>query len=570
MARALLVIASKFIRAGDCPIAMPDKKQSQAILGEFAPLSLAKMLWNRRWMAMGLWVLATATAIVVVRQLHPVYKADVLVLVDSQKIPDRFVASTVDEDLADSLALISQEIMSRTRLTRIIDMFDLYKQERTTKTQEEIIQLMRKDVSLKVEHGAGGGKMGAFRLGYQGANPVVVAKVANELANLYVTENLRTRQDQAEGTVQFLQTQVNDAKKSLSEQEAKVSAFKQKYNGVLPQQENSLLTTLSNLRVQLEGSQEALNRSQAEEEMTQTALSSAEFSAATLEQSLRPKVRSIEAPGDVSGSIAAPRSEVLERQLHELLRRYTPQHPAVQALRADLAEARREESEAATAMAQAAKSRKSSSSLATDDQITSFNPELLHERERIATLKTQLATIKRSIGIETEARQQELATIASVEERVNRLPLVEQQMAALTRNYQTSQENYKSLLDKEFAAGIATQMERSQKSERFTVMDPARIPEKPFKPKRLVIEAAGSLGGLILGALLGVGLEWRKKHLMGEWELPPDVLILGRVPRIEISPKKVAFRRTEPSLCLVIWGMLLAHSWATGLGVLQG
>ncbi len=551
---------------------MPDKTKSRIVPSEFSPLSIVKMLWNRRWMMIAIWVFATVAAVLVVRRLHPVYKADVLVLVDAQKIPDRFVASTVDENLADSLALISQEILSRTRLTKIIDMFDLYKQERETKTREEILQQMRGDISLKVERGSGEGRMGAFRLGYQGGNPVMVAEVANELANLYVTENVRSREDQAEGTVQFLQTQLDEAKKSLDEQEAKVSAFKQKYNGVLPQQENSLLSTLGNLRVQLEGSQDALNRDQAEEDMTQTALSSAEFSQATLARSLRPKSRSsIETPGSGPLNVPRTRSEVLEGQLHELLRQYTPQYPAVQALQAELLEARRDENEAAAAMAKISKSSKTSSAdPANQDQIVALTPELLNERERIAALKTQLSNIKRNIALQTQAREQAIAQIASVEERVNRLPLIEQQMAALTRDYQISQENYKSLLDKELAAGIATQMERSQKSERFTVMDPARVPEKPFKPKRIVIEAGASIGGLLFGALLGVGLEWRKKQLMGEWELPPDVLILGRVPLIEVPSKKIVFHRSEPARLLVLWGILLAPTWIAGMVVLQG
>jgi polysaccharide biosynthesis transport protein len=144
-------------------------------------------------------------------------------------------------------------------------------------------------------------------------------------------------------------------------------------------------------------------------------------------------------------------------------------------------------------------------------------------------------------------------------------------MAALTRNYQISQENYRSLLDKELAAGLATQMERSQKSERFTVMDPARVPEKPFKPKRLMLEAVGSLGGLIVGALLGIGLEWRKKQLMGEWELPPEIMILGRVPRIQLPAKPIVFHQAGSALVLlVVCGAILGQAWRLGSALLKG
>jgi protein tyrosine kinase modulator len=132
-------------------------------------------------------------------------------------------------------------------------------------------------------------------------------------------------------------------------------------------------------------------------------------------------------------------------------------------------------------------------------------------------------------------RDRIVSDIRDYEGRVNNLPLVEQQMAALTRDYENSKANYKSLLDKQLAAGMATDMERSQKSERFTIMDAAKVPEKPFKPKRAAIAAAGSMAGLIIGFLAGFVWEWRKRIFLGEWELPSDIVVLGRVPVIRLE-----------------------------------
>jgi uncharacterized protein involved in exopolysaccharide biosynthesis len=121
------------------------------------------------------------------------------------------------------------------------------------------------------------------------------------------------------------------------------------------------------------------------------------------------------------------------------------------------------------------------------------------------------------------------------EGRVQRLPLREQEMSALTRDYDIAKNNYSSLLDKKIAAEMAGDLERRQKAERFTILDPARTPEKPAKPKRPVLYAMSILGSLGLGIVFAMGKGLSRDRLLGEWELPKDVPILGRVPRIELE-----------------------------------
>jgi hypothetical protein len=121
------------------------------------------------------------------------------------------------------------------------------------------------------------------------------------------------------------------------------------------------------------------------------------------------------------------------------------------------------------------------------------------------------------------------------EGRLSRLPVREQEMAQVTRDYEISKANYRSLLDKKLSAEMSTDMERRQKSERFTVIDPARVPEKPFKPNRPLFWSLGVAAGLILGIASGVALELRKNVVLGEWELPDGVSVLGRLPYIDMA-----------------------------------
>ncbi len=487
------------------------------------PLSIARMLWKRRWLVLVLWAVASTIAILVVRALPSVYRAEAIVLVDSQKIPETFVSSTVSGDVADRLALISQSIMTSARLLKIIDAFDLYKDQRDGLSQEDVLNKMHKDISVSFEKSWTGDRMHAFRLGYQGRNPKIVADVANRLANLYVAENVKAREDQAQGTVDFLRRQLQEAKASLDDQEQKVARFKQEHNGSLPEQQSSLLGNLSSLTVELQGVQSAIDRAQENKLSLSSALSAAESSQASLRATLQ--------GGTVSNGMLKSKSEILAEQLEQLRLKYTPDHPDVQNLERALAQAKREE--AADLEAANAKGGSASDAVAAQPRLTS--PELVQAKERVSTIQGQLKVTNHQIETLDKRRNELLAAIAACKAKIANLPLIEQEMTGLKRNYEESAGNYKSLLQKKLAAGVATDMERSQKSERFTIIDPARVPQKPEKPKRPLIASLGSLGGLAIGLLTAFILEFRKETFLGEWELPPDTVILGRVPLIDMS-----------------------------------
>ncbi|HEY7209264.1 MAG TPA: Wzz/FepE/Etk N-terminal domain-containing protein [Bryobacteraceae bacterium] len=479
-------------------------------------LSVVRMLWNRRWLVLALWAALSVISVSLARLLPSVYKAEAVVLVDSQKIPASFVSPTVQGDVADRLALLSQSIMTSSRLLQIIDKFHLYAAERSHLTQEELLRKMHQDIRVDFEKNWTGDRMKAFRLSYQGRDPRIVADVTNRLAGLYVTENIRARESQAEGTVQFLGQQLKEAKKSLDEQEQKVARFKLEHNGVLPEQENSLLASLSSSNLQLQGIQASIARAQENKLALEASLAAAESSESSIRASL-----DRESKGLLENSAGVPRSVILNEKLQALRLRYTPEHPEVQAAERELAEARRQEAE------------QPSVPVPTDSKRpVRTSPELLQLRERMASLKAQVEVSRHQITSLEKQRDQVSAAIADCQARISRLPLVEQAMAELKRNYDESASNYNSLLQKQLAAGMATEMERSQKSESFTIIDPARTPQMPEKPKRLIIGLAGSVVGLLIGLATGFGLEFRQGKLLGEWELPEGTIVLGRIPAI--------------------------------------
>src|SRR5215471_1191081 len=220
----------------------PDFAQNGTAAISIPPLSLAKAAWNHRRLCLAVFLAVSGAVVFVVQRLPAVYRAEAAILVESQRIPEKFVSATVNPDLQDRLNVLSEQILSYTRLTELIQRYDLYHQDRTRLVREEIVEKMRADIIIKPEGSRGGsGRPGAFRISYQGPNPIIVAQVTNQIGNFFIEENLRQREVEAVGTSQFLDSQLAEAKKRLEEQEAMLSKYKLQFNGELPEQENALI-----------------------------------------------------------------------------------------------------------------------------------------------------------------------------------------------------------------------------------------------------------------------------------------------------------------------------------------
>ncbi len=549
---------------------------------EMSVISVTRALWKHKLLVVLTWVLVGGGTVLLVHNWPPIYKSEAVILVDSQKIPERFVSSTVNVDLQDRVASLSKQILSAARLQKIIDTFNLYQDQRKEMGPEELIVRMRKDTAITLERGWTGNRPGAFRISFEGPNPAVAADVANQLANLFVEENLRARETHAEGTTEFLDSQLTEARKRLEETETRVSQYKTQHNGELPQQEGSLMGTLNRLQVKLQGNQDALNRIQQQKLMLENSLTVAEASEATLARAAEQGVPLAEVETKLPReTVAQPRplrkSEQLQLDLELLRARYSDEHPEVKRLAAEIPRLRRvEELEAATWSRLAAEVQKPSPQTPAapirKDQPRAA-PEVLQaltrERARMADLRSQLALADRDAEQRTSEQPGILREIASLEARVQKLPIREQEMADMTRDYEISKGNYRSLLDKKFDAEMATDMERRQKAERFTLLDSARVPVRPFKPNRPMLDAIGLVGGLLLAVAVALGREMKKNQLLGEWEIPSDVLILGRIPLIPVTAG-AASDSPENGRRLRKWRLALVSSALLGLLIAAG
>src|SRR5580765_2184495 len=276
--------------------------------------------WNsvrhyRGWIFLGT-VLFSLAGCTFVMLMPDRYKASTTILVDPQKVSEKYVSPTVSSDPGQRLTTITQQVLSSTRLQQIIDDMQLYPELRGKVSREELIELMRKDIAISVKQGSSSG-LSSFSIEYEGRQRQQVAQVANQLAASFIEWNVKNREQQAEDTTEFLASQLKEAKQNLEQQEARLSAFKMRHLGEMPEQQPANMQALSQLQGQFQANTDARNRLEVE----RTLLSRGLENGSTGTDKTVPVLTE-------RGRLEAERRQ-LKSQLQDLQNRYTSAHPEV-------------------------------------------------------------------------------------------------------------------------------------------------------------------------------------------------------------------------------------------------
>jgi succinoglycan biosynthesis transport protein ExoP len=446
---------------------------------------------RRRWWIIIPSVLIAGGTMAVVSKLPKTYLSQTTILVEPQKVPADFVKPTVTTNVNNRLQIISQEILSRTHLQRIIDEFGLYRNtpaldrvlnvllRRGKRTEEEIVDAMRKDITVETftDDQDRSHALGAFKISYQGYDPAVTQQVTRELAALFIEENVKVRERQAEGTTNFIDDELEKARLSLEQQEQRIKDFKTAHMGSLPEQEAANLQLLGQLQMALQVNEEALSRAQSEK---------------VYQQSLLAGVRAQEVGSPTPH--AKSELETLRDQLTQAKAKWSPLYPDVIRLEAEVKALEQRVPPPGKPPTNAAAA-PPSQELGVD-QI----------RGQIALLDNE---IKQRTRQETEIEKR----IKAMQARVEALPAIEQQMSELNRDYEISKTNYQSLLKKKNDSAMAAEMERRAEGEQFRVLDPASYPEKPYQPDVAQLSLLGVLGGILCGCGLGLFVEFQDRSI---------------------------------------------------------
>ena len=556
-----------------------------------------KGILRRRWKGSLLaFIPVLAISVIIAMALPPKYMSETTILVEEQQIPREYVRTTVTSYVEERLQVITQRVMSRTKLMEIIKDLDLYPDMRQQATSEEVIGKMRKDINLSTisadmtDKRSGRNSSGtiAFVLSYEGLNPGTVQRVTNVLASLYLEENVKSRSERASNTTEFLQLEADKISKEIDAFESKIADFKEKH--------------IEEMSAEI--SQGALDRLQRDiEQMT--------FQIRNLEERklyLSSQLAGIEEYETVTtgGGRSAALLEQLRVQLATLLANRSEKHPDVIKLRNEIAqlEGRRTSSQRSSMQSQLNKLNSELSQL--KGKYSDKHPDVIKKQQEIDTLSKKLAVAPTSpaassssvrvsekqnpayLSVKTQidaidleikglrlAQEDTRKKMEVYQARLEKAPVIEKEYNALVRDYGTARHRYNEIMAKLMEARVAQEMEETHQGERFTIIEAAQRPEKPNKPNRPAIMAIGLI--LALGA--GIGYAAGREALDRTIKSPDDLIRMTGAPLLTVVPfletelekrhrKKRALAFVAAGCATIIVGLVILHFFIMPLDIM--
>ena len=476
----------------------------------FTAGEIVRIVVRRGWLLALPFAIGLSAAPLISRYVPELYRSETLIMVIPQRVPDSYVKSTVTAKIEDRLPSINSLILSRSRLERTITDFNLYAGPRAQGIMEDVVQRMRTDISVQLEG------QESFRVSYVSSSPQTAQKVTARLASLYIEENLRDRENLAEETNLFLESQLNDAKERLIEHEKKLEAYRRQFAGQLPSQLESNLQAIQNAQLQLQTISESTNRIRERRLLIERQVADAQILPA-------PAVQTAAGGSQQDASVQLTTAQQLgnaQAQLELFKLRYTPDHPDIRTLERTIRDLQARLEEEARRPAEASTGRE-------------LAPVGRAQQKRLGDLQAELEIIDHQL-VANQAEEARLKQrMADYQARVDVVPTRESELVELTRDYSTLQTAYMSLLTKREDSKIAANLERRQIGEQFRILDPASLPEKPYNQmKRLGIIVSGAITGLVFGLLVAGWLEYRDSSFKRE----EDVARILSLPVLALVP----------------------------------
>jgi len=500
----------------------------------YTPIDYALMAWRRRWIIVSLLFVGLYTALVVSSRMPTMYMSEMLIQVVPQRVPDTYVKSTVTMRTIDRLSALSEQIMSRTELERLITEMNLYSDLRAELPMQDVVDQMRAEIRVEpIRERNGNQDADSFWVRFAYPDPQVAARVTERLGGLFIDVNARDRGNLAQATNSFLETQLDDARKQLEEQENRLKDFRERYAGRLPTQLDSNMAAFQNQQARVQSLVESIARDRDQKLLLQTTFN--EFSA---QEVIPPPVP--QAPGPAAATAAGQQPlvgastkqnlESARLMLTALQLRLKPEHPDVLRLKSTIAtlEAKLQEEEKAEAAVAAA--------LGTAAPPVALTQPEMARRERLQTIRAQIESLERQIAFKEAEEQRVRNAMDALQSRIEQIPGVESEWVALTRDYATQQQAYQQLLSKSQDAKLAANLEQRQIGEQFRILDPARTPVRPTGVNRLEINGIGAAIGLGLGLAIAALLEFRDQT----FRQSVDIREVLRLPVVALVPRVIS------------------------------
>jgi uncharacterized protein involved in exopolysaccharide biosynthesis len=488
-----------------------------------------KILRRRRWVLAILLVAGPVIGYAVSLALPKQYVSQSLVLIEQQQIPQNYVQSVVPGALDQRVLQIMESVLSRKNLQGMVQRFGLDKDQGNKISTENLATKLRNNIKVMAmgpsdsldKSGApvdGPGMsstqrdaLGGFYVNVTYGDPSVAQQLCASITSSFIEENLRLREQSSVGTTDFLDNQLEDAKRKLDEQDQVLAGFKSKHIGQLPEDAQMNMNLLLSLNTQLDSSTQALDRARQDKAYLQSLLDQqiANWKA----------MKSLNSPETIETELA--RQQI---KLADLESRYSSKHPDVIAAQKSLEELKRRVEQSKASASQSAEKNDS----AVND-----------EPAQIVQLRSQVYQAEQTVQESTRERQRLEEQIKIYQQRIQSSPAIEQQYKDLTRGHDTALKLYDDLLAKRSESVMTGDMERRQEGERFRVMEPATLAKRPSFPDPMLFTAGGLGGGLVLGVCLALLLETSDHTLYTEHdvEMYLQLPVLAHLPKARAASK---------------------------------
>jgi len=445
--------------------------------------------------------LVSAASITIARLLPAVYVSNTQLLVESSQIPTQLAAPTIQVSPIEELQVIEQRLMTRVNLLDIARSENVF-EDINDMSADDIVAGMRQQT--KIRRSAGKGQATLMAITFEAANGATAAGVVNRYVTIILQDNAEIRTDRAGKTLEFFEIEVERLGNDLEKQSASIIEFNNLNSDALPStlafrlnQQTTLLTRQATLERDIDTLREQKRRLIEIFETTGT-IGPAQV------QNMTPDQRQL---------------AQLEDQLTTAMALYSPEHPKVKML------------EAQVAQQQIVVSGQAGITTGTPNQPSSI-------------LDVQIADIDSRIAVFNDQLIQTREQLAGVEDSIERTPKVQIQLDALNRDYQNTQQQYNAAVNGLAKSAQGERIELLAKGRRIAVIDPATVPSKPDRPNRLLISFGGSALGAFLGLALIAGLEFLNSSIRRAADITRG---LGITPIVTVpyvrTPMELVVRR---------------------------
>jgi len=472
---------------------------------------------------------------VVVAFLWPdTYISTSVIRVVPPQIPENFVPTNINTDIQGRVNSMTQVILSRATLTNIINAHGLYRKELSRMPLDDVIENMRLHdirigpVQQSLNQSQGKAQFPAFQIGFAYSNRMIANQVTTDLVARFLEENQRETSLQTTSTTQFLQDSWAAAKQKLDAIELRLSAFRSRNLGRLPEEQQSNYQQLNAAQVQMLNLNTSMSRVNQEKLVLENQLRIFKDQYASMKDP-----NSLEQTAQLKNEKLAEKDrEVsrLETYLANLREHYKDTYPDVQNAIAMLATAKKQREEAIKEEA----NKKPDAVPARQ-----VSPQFVKEsRDLEAAIKRIQGNIEAK-DLEMQDLQSQVKTLtANVKNLQNRLegfPVGIKDYDELIRDRDLAKREYEDLDKRLSTSEMSTKVNNRQQGERLEQLDPPSIPITPALPNRPIIIAIGTGLGLALGLFLAGAREVKDTSLknLKDVRAYTQLPVLGSIPLLE-------------------------------------